>query len=250
MKVVIIGAGGHGRVVLDILRKNHQFEIVGFLDSNPSLLHSFVDGVQVIGDLSMVSRFRQHDIGGAIVAIGDNKVRDKYATDLENLGISLVNAIHPSATIADNARIGKNVVIASGTNICTHVILEDSVICNTGCIIDHESVIRRAVHICPGVKIAGHVTVNEAAFIGIGATIIQGVTIGESVVAGAGTVILEDVPTFSTVVGVPARLTKTSHIPDLNQKIQASTADLEPVRSLVTRPVRIRPQPLASGPKS
>ncbi len=244
MKIVIIGAGGHGRVVLDILKNNHQFEVVGFLDSNQSLVHTIVDGIEVIGDLTVISRFRELGIGGAIVAIGDNRVRTKYASELDAAGISLVNAIHPSASIADNARIGKNVVIASGVNICTHVKLEDSVICNTGCIIDHESLIRRAVHICPGVKIAGHVTINEAAFIGIGATIIQGTTIGESVIAGAGTVILENVPAFSTVVGVPARLAKSSHMPELGQVIEPSTADLEPARSLITRPVRIRPQPM------
>ena len=244
MKVVIIGAGGHGRVVLDILRNNHQFDIVGFIDSNTAAHHRTVDGIEIIGDLSLIPRFTNMGIGGAIVAIGDNHIRNNYAQTVENAGVNLVNAIHPSANIADNANIGKNVVIAAGASICTHVTIEDSTIFNTGCIIDHESIIQKAAHICPGVKLAGHVHVKPSAFVGIGATIVQGVTIGQSAVVGAGAVVLHDVPAYSTVVGVPAYLVKQSHLPSSQNKLQPSTADLEPAKSLITKPLRRRPTPV------
>jgi len=228
MKIVIIGAGGHGRVVLDILRNNHQFDIVGFIDSNTARHHRTVDGIEIIGDLSLIPRFADMGIGGAIVAIG---------------GVNLENAIHPSANIADNETIGKNVVIAAGANICTHVTIEDSTIFNTGCIVDHESIIHKAAHICPGVKLAGHVNVKTSAFIGIGATIIQGITIGESAVVGAGAVVLQDVPAYSTVVGVPACVVRDSHLPCSKSELQPSTAELEPAKSLITKPLRRRPTP-------
>ena len=251
MKIVIVGAGGHGRVVLDILRNNHQFEVVGFLDTNQSLHHQFRDGVEILGDLSLTSRFDDLGIGAAVVAIGDNRVRRNYCERLEISGVSLVSAIHPSANIANNAHIGKNVVIAAGATVCTHVVIEDSAILNTGSIVDHESTIHNSAHICPGVKLAGHVRIRESAFVGIGATIIQGITIGESAVVGAGAVVLQEVPAFTTVVGVPAHIVKASHLPSesddvqtMPRKRQPSTADLEPARSVVTRTKRLRPMPV------
>ena len=240
MKIVIVGAGGHGRVVLDIIRNNHQFEVAGFLDANPTLHQRKTDGVEVLGDISLVPRLSELGIGGALIAIGDNRIRHDYVESFEKAGVSLVNAIHPSATVADTARIGKNVVIASGANICAHVCIEDSVIINTGSIVDHESIIRAAAHICPGVRLAGHVTVKCRAFVGIGATLIQGVTIGEAAVVGAGAVVLKSVPAYATVVGVPARVVKSSHVP-IETYVGKSTADLEPARSLITRPIRRRP---------
>ena len=241
MKIVIVGAGGHGRVVLDIIRNNHQFEVAGFIDSNPALQHQIMDGIEVLGDLSLLPRFPELGIGGAIIAIGDNHIRLSYAEIMEKKGVSLVSAIHPTASIAGNARIGKNVVISAGVNICAHTCIGDSVILNTGCIIDHESKIHAGAHICPGVKLAGHVNIKNSAFVGIGSTIIQGVTVGEWAVIGAGAVVLNEVPAYSTVVGVPARVVKASHLPSRTDENLPSTAEIEPARSLVSRPKRRRP---------
>jgi UDP-perosamine 4-acetyltransferase len=241
MKIVIIGAGGHGRVILDILRTNHQFDVVGFLDSNPAIHHNMVDGIEVLGDLSLIPTFSELGIGGALVAIGDNRIRQTYAQTLEKAGISLVSAIHPFSCIAGTAHIGKNVVICAGVNICAHVTVEDSAILNTSCIIDHESHIGPASHICPGVRMAGHVVTEPAAFVGIGATVIQNITIGEAAVVGAGAVVIEDVPAYATVVGVPARIVKQSHIPVANQD---KNQQITPARALITRPYRRKPTPI------
>jgi sugar O-acyltransferase (sialic acid O-acetyltransferase NeuD family) len=242
MKIAIVGAGGHGRVVLDIFRNNHQFEIAGFLDSSPALHHCLVDGIEVLGDLSLLERFSEWGIGGAIVAIGDNRIRQAYAEILEKAGISLVNAIHPSSTVADTARVGKNVVIATGVNVCTHVTIEDYAILNTGCIVDHESHIGLAAHVCPGVRMAGHVTIETAAFIGIGATVVQNTTVGEAAVVGAGAVVINNVPAYNTVVGVPARIVKTSHLSNNSAiEIAASATDPKFARLVPARPQRIRP---------
>ncbi|MCK5270014.1 MAG: hypothetical protein KAJ46_04485, partial [Sedimentisphaerales bacterium] len=100
MKIVIIGAGGHGRVVLDILRNNHQFEVAGFIDTNPALHRQFIDGIEVLGDLTVIQRLPEMGIGGAFVAIGDNRVRQKYAAFLARTGVNLVSAIHPGASVA------------------------------------------------------------------------------------------------------------------------------------------------------
>jgi len=208
MDCVIVGAGGHGRVVLDILLNARQHRVVAFLDSDPALHGRRVDGVPVRGDLSMLPRLRAEGVTGAVVAIGDNGVRRAFAEEIATMGIELINAIHPSANLAHNVRLGKNVVVAAGALVCAHCQIGDSVILNTGSIVDHESMIGTAVHICPGARLAGRVTVEAGAFVGIGATVIQGLRIGREAVVGAGAVVIHDVEPMATVVGVPARVVK------------------------------------------
>jgi len=207
--VVIIGAGGHGRVVLDILRAANACNPVGFLDANPSLHGCQIDDLEVLGDFSILETLKFKGVTGAIVAIGDNAVRRKYAEIIYSLNLDLINAIHPSANIAGNAIIGENVVIAAGVLVCAHCKIGNSVILNTGCIIDHESIVANSAHICPGAKLAGRVIIDSGAFVGIGATIIQNVRIGTDSIVGAGAVVINDIPPCVTVVGVPAKILKT-----------------------------------------
>jgi sugar O-acyltransferase (sialic acid O-acetyltransferase NeuD family) len=210
MGTVIIGAGGHGRVVLDIFRQAHDADPVGFIDANPALQGEKVDGVEVIGGAAELGELNSRGVDSAIVAIGDNATRNMYAQALLANGMRLVNAIHPKSSIADTARVGKNVVIAAGAVVCAHCRIGDSTILNTASIIDHESIIGKATHVCPGARLAGRVTVEDFAFVGIGSTIIQCVTIGRGSIVGAGAVVLRDVPAFTTVVGVPARAIRES----------------------------------------
>jgi UDP-perosamine 4-acetyltransferase len=205
MKCIIIGAGGHGRVVLDILLSSGVHEVIGFVDSNPNLHGRRTDGLPVLGGLEALPALRKNGAAGAIIAIGDNGVRTDFARRVEALGIVLVNAVHPSANLARTVTLGRNVVVAAGALVCAHCQIGDSVILNTGCIIDHECKIGTAVHICPGVRLAGHVTVDAGTHVGIGATVIQDLHIRTEAVVGAGAVVIQDVPARTTVVGVPAR---------------------------------------------
>jgi len=215
MKCVIVGAGGHGRVVLDILTNAREHEVVGFLDSNRELAGRRMDGRQVLGDLSLLPRLREEmNVEGAVVAIGDNGVRRDFAQRIEDGGLELINAIHPSANLAHNVTLGRNTVVAAGALVCAHCQIGDSVILNTGCIVDHESMIGTATHICPGARLAGRVTVESGAFVGIGATIIQNIRLGYESVVGAGAVVISDVHPMTTVVGVPAREIKDIPDPD------------------------------------
>lgn len=205
-RALILGAGGHGRVVLDILLQTGRCHVVGFLDNNTAIHDRHIDGVPVYGGINQLDRLRRElDIDGVIVAIGDNGVRRGLARKIDAAGIDLLNAIHPSATLAFNATIGRNVVIAAGAVVCAHCQIGSSVILNTGCIIDYQTMIGEGSHICPGVRIAGRVKVEPGTFVGIGATVIPNVTLGCESIVGAGTVVTEDVPALGTVVGVPAR---------------------------------------------
>lgn len=205
-RVVILGAGGHGRVVLDILLAQQRYTVAGFLDNNRDLLGRRIDGIPVIGTIEAAAEVcERHNAASVIVAIGDNGARRGIARQLEQAGLRLLSAIHPTAAVARNATIGRNVVIAAGVVVCAHCQVGDSVILNTGCIVDHQTMIGEGSHICPGVRIAGRVVVEPGTFVGIGATIVPRVTVGCEAVVGAGSVVLEDVPPMATVVGVPAK---------------------------------------------
>jgi sugar O-acyltransferase (sialic acid O-acetyltransferase NeuD family) len=209
---VILGAGGHGRVVLDILAQAGRYDVVGFIDSNPALLGRRIDGLEVRGGPDDLPRLGDElGVHSAVVAVGDNGARRALADQLDRIGFTLINAIHPSANLARNVSLGRNIVVAAGALVCAHCQIGDSVILNTGCIVDHESLIGTATHICPGARLAGRVTVESGAFVGIGATIIQSIRVGYEATIGAGAVVIDDVAPLSTVVGVPAREVKSPH---------------------------------------
>jgi len=212
--ILILGAGGHGRVILDILRQAKQATPVGFLDNNPAIHGRRVDGLPVLGGIEKLDELHAAGTTAAVIAIGDNGVRRQLGEIVERAGMTLPAVVHPSAQIATNAHIGKGVVIAAGALVCAHCQVGDYAILNTGCIVDHESMIGTAAHVCPGVRLAGHVTVESGAFIGIGATVIQNVRIGFEAIVGAGAVVTQDVDPMTTVVGVPARAVKDAPSPD------------------------------------
>lgn len=208
---LIVGCGGHGRVVLDILRQAGAYNPIGFIDSDPATHGRRIDGLKVLGHPNDIGTIgTQLGVEHAIVAIGDNGVRREFGHRLTAMGFDLINAIHPSANLAANVSLGRNTVVAAGVLVGAHGQIGDSVILNTGCIVDHESLIGTASHVCPGAKIAGRVVIESGAFIGIGATVIQSIRIGCEAVVGAGAVVIRDVAAMSTVVGVPAHEIKAT----------------------------------------
>lgn len=224
--VIILGAGGHGRVVLDILLRAKLHRPIGFIDNNTRIHGRRIDGLPVLGGPDLLSDMRKRGISHAIIAVGDNGARRDLARTLESNDFELVCAIHPSAQLACSVTLGRGVVIAAGAMVCAHCQIGDYAILNTGCIVDHESMIGTAAHVCPGVRLAGHVTVESGAFIGIGATVIQNVRIGFEAVVGAGAVVVKDVDPMTTVVGVPAHAVKDA--PSASEFVTLLTPTLDP----------------------
>jgi sugar O-acyltransferase (sialic acid O-acetyltransferase NeuD family) len=208
MDVVLIGAGGHGRVVLDILRAAGVHKPIGFLDADPQLTGQTIGGLPVLGQVNLLPKLKAQKVKGVIISIGDNSPRRRYFQKVVSHGFDLVNAIHPGSQVSPTARLGRNVVIAAGAVISTDARLGDGVIVNTSAVVDHECEIGRAVHICPSATLAGRVRVGDETFIGLGCNIIQCLKIGSRAVVGAGAVVIQDVPDGATVVGVPARVIK------------------------------------------
>lgn len=209
METLIIGAGGHGKVVLDILRAAGICRPIGFVDADPKLAGTTVGGLPVFGGIHLINKLkRQFRIKSAIIGIGDNRARLGYVQTIVEHGLELINAIHPAASVSASARLGRNVVVAAQAVVCTESVIADLAIINTAAVVDHECEIGEAAHICPGANLAGRVRVGRRAFIGLGANVIQCLSIGEGATVGAGAVVLRDVPTGATAVGVPARVIK------------------------------------------
>lgn len=213
MQLVIVGAGGHGKVVLDIVRAAGRYEPVGFVDADTRLAGTKVGGLPVLGPMNVLNKLRQQRVRHAIVAIGDNRTRHRYAELLESEGFELAGAVHPTAFVSPTATLGKNVVVGPNASVITEARVGDGAIVNTGAIVEHECEVGAYAHVAPAACLAGRVRVGAFAFIAIGATVIPCMTIGEGATVGAGAVVIEDVPLGATAVGVPARVVKTAAPP-------------------------------------
>lgn len=197
MLVAIYGAGGHGKVVWDILTASgHQ--VVGFVDDRPAA--PTLLGVPVVSRLTELP-----PIDGAILAIGNNRIRQGRFEALKAAGIPFVNAVHPSAVLSSRVTLGVGVVIAPGAIVNIDTRIGDNVILNTGATVDHDCEVGDHVHIAPGSHLGGNVRVAEGAFLGLGTRAIPGIQVGEWATCGAGSVLIRDVEPGRTVIGVPAR---------------------------------------------
>jgi sugar O-acyltransferase (sialic acid O-acetyltransferase NeuD family) len=208
MKVAIIGVGGHARVVYEILRHDRNIEVAAFVDYIKRDSGEKIFAVPLLGDHSVLPRLLREGVTGAIVAVGDNKIRAAHFEKLKNMGFKMVNAIHPTAHIAFDVKIGVGTVIATGAKIITGAKIGNNVIVNTGAIIEHACVLEDHCHIGPGAVLPGEVIVKKGAFIGAGSVLKQRITIGENATVGAGSVVLKDIPASTVAVGVPAKIIK------------------------------------------
>jgi UDP-perosamine 4-acetyltransferase len=202
-RLVLVGAGGHAKVVLEVFRAMADFNVVGFVDPNPPA--SSLLGLPVLGGDTMLDILRGQGVEFAFVAVGENRLRQRLGAHLRAIGFALPRAIHPSALISPSARIGAGAVVMARAIVGTESIIEDLAILNTGAIIDHDNRLCAGAHVAPGCALAGNVTVGERALVGVGSAIRPGITIGADAVVGAGSAVVADVPAAARVAGVPAR---------------------------------------------
>lgn len=208
MRTVIIGAGGHARVIYEILSYDQNIDVVAFVDNVTPPSPEKIMGIPVYGDHSVLPRLFEYGVKAAIIGVGKNNIRKAYYEQIWNMGMKIINATHPAVHIARNVKIGNGVVIAAGATIATSVEIGNNVIVNTGAIIEHEDVLGSHVHIASGTVLAGRVKIKEGAFIGSGSIVKEYITIGRNAIIGAGSVVLEDIPDNAVAVGAPAKVIK------------------------------------------
>lgn len=208
MKLLILGAGGHGKVVAEIAQAK-KWDVAGFVDDDPEKLgETVLDDLEVVMlQKQLVEQFRAYDLDYALTfAFGNNAGRQKLRQFFA--GVSVPRLIHPTATISPTATIGAGTQVSP--QVVVHPLAEIGEVCilNTSCIIEHDCVIGDACHISPGAVIAGGVSVGQRTWIGANATVINNINIGQDVIVGAGSVVIRDLPDGVTAVGNPARIIK------------------------------------------
>lgn len=203
MRVVILGAGGHGRVLAETAQLA-GFELLGFLDEAPELQGTAPMGIPVIGTTQVLESGRLTDVG-ALLGLGRNQIRLTLMRRLQSSQVALPTVIHPRAWISLSASLERGTVVMANATVQTGCRLGAAVIINTNASVDHDCVLANGVHVSPGAHLAGNVTVGEGTHIGIGATVIEGIRIGAHCLIAAGAVVVRDVADGQRVAGVPAR---------------------------------------------
>lgn len=200
MKRVIVGAGAHGRVVLENWRAQHPGDEFVFVDDNPALHGMALLGAKVVGGASMLP-----GLGGEVViGIGNNETRLELARAWEGQ-VTWGRVVHPATPVMPSAVIGPGAVVFAGGVVNTEARVEAHAVVNTGVIVEHNCVIGKGASVSPGSHMGGRVCVGEGAFISTGVTLAPRVTVGAWSVVGAGAVVVRDVPERVLAYGVPAR---------------------------------------------
>jgi sugar O-acyltransferase (sialic acid O-acetyltransferase NeuD family) len=200
--ILILGAGGHGKVVADILCCAGE-PVLGFLDDDPATWGATRLGLPVLGG---IATFREHAPGGLILGMGSIAARRKIVGLLGGEARGLwCNAIHPRAIVARSVQLGNGIAVMAGVVVNPDAALGDHSVVNTGATVDHDCTIGAYAHVGPGAHLAGSVRVGRAVFVGIGASVTQGLAIGDGAIIGAGSVVIDPVPAHATVKGIPAR---------------------------------------------
>ncbi len=210
-RVLVIGASGHAKVVLDILEKQALHQVVGLLDDFKPV-GTTLFGYEVVGSVSDVARLAtQLHADGLLVAIGGNFIRSQLVERLKSLAphLSFVSAVHPSAQIARGVSLGSGSVVMAGVVINSDSEIGESCILNTNSSVDHDNRLGSFSSLAPRVATGGNVSLGEGSAIGIGAVILHGCKIGQHAVVGAGSVVTRDVPDMTVAYGVPAKVVRS-----------------------------------------
>jgi UDP-perosamine 4-acetyltransferase len=210
-KLILLGGGGHCKVVIAQLRKLNEFTIAGILDRDKPV-GTLLNGVAVIGADDDLKDIVHSGVQYALVTVGstrDNIRRQALYTAAGEAGCSFPIVVSPAATVEEGVSIGGGTVVMPGCIVNVDAVIGENCIINTGAIIEHDCRLGSHCHIAPGVRLSGGVEIGEMSFIGAGSVLMQGVKVGRKAIVGAGCVVIRDVPDHSVVAGNPGRLIKT-----------------------------------------
>jgi sugar O-acyltransferase (sialic acid O-acetyltransferase NeuD family) len=195
-KLVVIGAGGHAKVVVDCIEEEKKYLITSLIDDAPpeKFISNYTIDKRILDD-------DYHSVN-AIIAIGNPIQRKKIANQLKS---NFVMTIHPSAVVSKHAKIGAGCQVLATAVINAAASIGKHCIINTGAIVEHDCVLEDFVHIAPNATLGGGVIIGESSHIGMGAIVLQNITIGKNTIIGAGAVVTKNIPDNCTAVGIPAK---------------------------------------------
>lgn len=205
-RLLVVGAGGHARVVLAIARRTGDWELAGVLDHTRPAAPEVIGGVPVIGAIEDAAKLFADGIRHIALAQGDNDKRAALHAYLAALGFVFPVLRHPSALVEDDAEIGEGSVICAGAIIGVEARIGRAVIINTGVIIDHETLVGDHAHVAPGCRIAGRVRIGAGVMLGLGSCVRDKIVVGARAIVGAGSVVVDDIPESVVAYGSPARV--------------------------------------------
>lgn len=202
-KVVLVGHGGHAKVVHDVIRSSVEFEVVAFLDDKYECvqLHDGITTGPIMHAMNLIKNWNP----SFFVAIGQNNIRANLVQFLRKKGASFGTFIHPSAFVSPSASLGAGTVVMPGAVVNAAANVGQHVIVNSCAVVEHDSFVGDFAHVSPGACVAGGAIIGEFAHIGLNATILPQKIVGNYSIVGAGAVVLEDVESGSNVVGIPAK---------------------------------------------
>ena len=206
-KILIIGASGHAKVIIDIIEKEGKYEIFGLLDSYKKK-GNYLYNYKILGtEKDLPDLIKNYDIKGGIIAIGDNYTRMKIYLDISSMvkNFNFINAIHPSSVIGKNVVINEGTVIMPGVVINSDTKLGKQCIVNTNSSVGHDCIIKDFTSIAPGVTLAGGVKVAECTAISLGVSVLEMVKIGKHTVIGASALVNKNIGSYKKAFGVPAK---------------------------------------------
>jgi len=202
-QLLILGAGGQGKVLAEVAEASGNWNSIAFLDDRHATLNGTLRW-PVLDGVRHANRFIS-SYSHAIVAVGDSTMRLGWLTMLASSGFEIPRLAHPTAWISPSARLGAGCVVMANATVQADTMIGQGSIINTGASVDHDCRIGDGVHVCPGVSLGGDVHVGNGSWLGIGCSVIQGIHIGGRVTVGAGAAVISDIADGLTVVGVPAR---------------------------------------------
>jgi len=208
MRAFIFGAGAHGRVILDVLRAQNQYQSIEFIDDNQTLWGEKINGAMVAGNFNYLLELERNSFR-VIVAIGNPLLRLSVAKKMKENSMVQLNAIHPSAVVASTVTMGVGNMICATAVINSNTQIGNNVIINTAAVVEHDCVVADGVNVSPQACVGGRVTLKRIAFVGSGAVILGELSIGATAIIGAGSVVTKDVPDKVLVVGTPAKIVET-----------------------------------------
>jgi len=206
--ILIFGSGSQAKVTIDIIELSNVYEIAGIIDNKGSGTSL---GYPILGT---ETDLKDININKGIISIGNNWLRYQVFKSITNIipKFNFINAIHPSAVIANNVEIQDGAQIMAGTVINSSTIIGSNCIVNTNSSVDHDCIISRYCSINPGVALSGHVTLGEFSSIGIGSAVIQNINIGIKTIIGAGSNVVKNIPSNVVAYGNPCTVRHASQI--------------------------------------